>query len=127
MIEERQNRTAAARLEAVVRLFALPGAAALARAGLTSPDALAIEFDEVYTAFVGNLDELPSGDQLSALQELDAQLLEMSDPAHRSLWTAEAMAENPAWDSLQRIARLVLIAFSWNADGNSGEGTSAGD
>jgi hypothetical protein len=119
MGEERRTRTAAERLEAVVRLLGMPGADALARAGLTRPDALAIDFDEAYTAFVGTLGALPTEPQLEALQELDAQLLEMSDPARQSLWTAEAMAADATWDTLRIKARAVLRAFDWSDAGES--------
>ena len=111
---EGRKPTAAERLEAVVQLLAMPGADAPARDGLARPDALAIDFDEAYTAFVGTLGKLPTEPQPKALQDLDAQLLHMSDPAKQSLWTAEAMATDPTWESLRTTARAVLLAFEWS-------------
>lgn len=115
MNENRREATATEQLEAVIRLLALPAAEALERAGLASPDALAIDFDEAYTGYVGTLDELPTERQLAALQELDAQLQTMADPALRSLWTAEAMVREPAWATVRARAHAVLIAFEWSA------------
>jgi len=114
MVEERRKQTAEGRLEAVVRLLAMPGADALAHAGRARPDSLAIEFDEAYTIYVGSLGALPTEAQLEALQDVDAQLLHMSDPARQSLWSAEAMAVDASWETLRTKARAVLLAFGWS-------------
>ena len=101
------------RLLATVKALAQPGADALA--GLPKgarPDRLAIDFDEAYTAFVGQLNELPSETQMEALQRLDQQLERMSDPRLAAkLWTAEAMKKENAWESVRAIAAEILASF----------------
>lgn len=110
MVEE---NAAVRRLRAAVELLAMPGDSALAHAGVRRPDALAVEFDEAYTAFVTGLGGLPGEEQLAALQRLDQQLQIMSDPDLRSKWTAEAMKTDGDWDDLRALAQAVMAAFAW--------------
>lgn len=110
MIEE---NAAMRRLRAAVELLAMPGDSALVRAGVGRPDALAVAFDEAYTAFVTGLGALPGEAQLAALQRLDQQLQIMSDPDLRSKWSAEAMKTDGDWEDLRALARAALTAFGW--------------
>lgn len=99
-------------LEAV-RAFAASAEETLSALG---PDGavgrLAYDFDEAYTAYVGQLSQLPSESFLEALQQVDQQLENMSDPADASkLWVRSAVKQAPEWEMLRILARDVLAAY----------------
>ncbi len=104
---------ALARLLAAVRVLSKLGSGTLeGKDPGTKPDRLAIAFDEAYTAYVGQLSELPSENQMEALQRLDQQLERMSDPAQAdTLWTADAMKRDPAWALVRSISLEILLHF----------------
>ncbi len=108
------DKSAADSLREAIELLAMPGSDGLTRRGCAEPDQLAIDFDEAYTAFVGQLVKLPSPAQLEALQELDQQLDTMSDPALRPKWTADAMKSDPDWQVVRSLAGAALAAFGWS-------------
>jgi hypothetical protein len=101
-------------MRAVAHL-ALPGDAALAARPLlrSSPDALAREFDDLYTDFIDNLDELPTEAQLVALQALDSALTAMSGPANSDLWTEASVRGHPRWSEVRDLARTAIDQFGW--------------
>ena len=111
MTADAHSTGATERLRAVVRRLSLAGVEATAPGW--RPDDLAIEFDEVYTVFVGQLVELPSEDQLRALQVIDDQLHSISAPEQKALWTAEAVRRDPVWESIRTMARQAILAFEW--------------
>jgi len=98
-----------------VRNLARPGDEALARMpeGDHRPNELAIEFDEAYTEYVANLDQLPSVAQLESLQALDAALAAMSGPANVELWTESAVRGHPRWAELRTLAHTAATRFGW--------------
>ena len=86
------------------------------------PDGSALEFDEAYTAFVGQLSELPTTEQMESLQRLDQQLESMSDPEHAdTLWTPAAVKKDPAWHLVRAIASDILAAFEESNGGSHSE------
>jgi hypothetical protein len=95
--------------------LALPADSALARGpeGSHPPVELAIEFDEAYTVYVANLDQLPSQAQLESLQALDAALAAMSGPANSELWTESAVRTHPRWSELRALAQNAATQFGW--------------
>ncbi len=103
------------RLVAAVRHLALPGEEALAARPLKSsqPEALALEFDDVYTDYVDNLDQLPTNEQLVSLQALDSALTAMSGPRNADLWTEASVKSHPRWSEVRGLARAVLEHFNW--------------
>jgi hypothetical protein len=102
-------------LAASVRHLALPGDEALAHKPLGDdpPDELALEFDDLYTAYVDRLDALPTPEQLGALQALDSALTAMSGGANAELWTEAAVKHHPRWDEIRTLATAVLEQFGW--------------
>jgi hypothetical protein len=102
-------------LRSAVQDLALPPELGLARkgAGTHRPDELALEFDDVYAAFVSNAATLPTEKQLLALQALDSALAAMSGPEHASLWTESAVKSHPSWVEVRSLAAAVLEAFAW--------------
>ena len=107
------KESAVASLRSAVEHLSLPGSDGLTRRGCSQPDQLAIDFDEAYTVFVGELVELPDPRQLEALQELDQQLEGMSDPSMRSKWSSAAMQSDPDWERVRSLAQAILAAFDW--------------
>jgi hypothetical protein len=93
-----------------VQQLALPGDEALAARPL---HALALEFDDLYTDYIDNLDELPSEAQLVALQALDSALTAMSGPANAELWTATSVNSHPRWSEVRDLARSAIDHFGW--------------
>lgn len=96
--------------------LARPEAQALARkpAGRRTPDSLAVEFDDAYTAYVENLEQLPTDAQLESLQALDAALTAMTGPANRELWTESALKNHPRWAEIRVLARAATTHFGWS-------------
>ncbi len=105
-----ESSAARTRLLAAVRALADLATGATATSGRI--DRFAIEFDESYTTFVGELTELPTPAQMDALQRLDQHLELMADPKNAdTLWTAAAVKRDPAWRVVDTIAREILASF----------------
>jgi hypothetical protein len=98
-----------------VQQLALPADEALAARPLhgSNPEALALEFDDLYTDYIDNLDELPSEAQLVALQALDSALTAMSGPANAELWTPTSVSSHPRWSEVRDLARRAIDHFGW--------------
>ncbi len=103
------------RLAAAVRHLALPADEALAQKPLSNdpPDEWALEFDDLYTAYVDRLLAIPPEGRLEALQALDATLTRMSGSANAELWTPAAVRRDPRWEEVRALARNVLERFDW--------------
>ena len=99
-----------AKLAAVAWDLALPGDETLAVRPLdpTQPDALALEFDDLYADYIDDLEELPTADQLSALQALDSALTTISGAANSDLWTEAAIKSHPRWSEIRSLAQAVI-------------------
>jgi hypothetical protein len=97
--------------------LALPADQALAnqRRGGRGPYQLAVEFDEAYTAYVANLDQLPTDSQFQSLQAIDAALAAMSGPANSELWTAASFENHPQWAEVRALARAAATQFEWSS------------
>jgi hypothetical protein len=102
-------------LRSAVQDLALPPELGLSRkaAGTHRPDELALEFDDVYSAFVSNAAVLPTEEQLLALQALDSALAAMSGPENAPLWTESAVKTHPRWVEVRSLAATVLEVFAW--------------
>jgi len=74
---------------------------------------LVVEFDEAYTAFVEGFDALPSESQMIALQAVDAKLTRMVGAKDASLWSEAALAREPVWQEVRKLAADVLREFDW--------------
>lgn len=81
--------------------------------GSHGPRQLAIEFDEAYTGYVANLEQLPTDAQLESLQALDGALTAMSGPANSELWTTHAVRSHPCWVEVRALARAASTQFGW--------------
>lgn len=75
-------------------------------------DELALEFDDAYSPFKENLDELNwSEDARSKLLELDALLNEMSMPRNRHLWCVDAVENSREWQAVREKAAHILAVY----------------
>ena len=75
-------------------------------------DELALDFEN-WSSAVRESDEADlSGEQIAALAELDRRLHVMStgDP---DVWSPVALAEDPQWVEIRRLASEALAAFGW--------------
>ena len=79
-----------------------------------TPDALAVGFDDAYTAYVENLERLPTDAQLQSLQALDTALTAMTGPANRELWAESALKNHPRWAEIRVLARAATAHFGWS-------------
>jgi hypothetical protein len=77
-------------------------------------DELALDFDHWRETAMHQHDFTP--DQMAALASLDALLTEMTAESNPSLWTDDALARLPRWDTVREFARNALDAFDWRLD-----------
>lgn len=97
--------------------LASPRPEALSRvpAGTCRPDELALEFDDVVHAFVGNSGEEVSDLARVALARVDSLLDAMSREPSADLWTNQAVCDHPRWSEVRQPARDALRALGWDA------------
>ena len=97
-----------------IAVLALPAAAQLrwlrAQAEFELPiDELALEFDDGWVLLNNFLEgELIPRAAVPGLTRLDGLLSKMSGTDNANLWTAEALASRPEWDSVRDLALSVL-------------------
>jgi hypothetical protein len=102
-------------LRSSLEALAMPGDQALS----TQPDhvckaeELALVFDNLHRAFVGNFasEILPS--QVAALRKIDTLLDEMSGEHLAVLWTDEAVKGHERWSAVRAAARDALREMKW--------------
>ena len=67
-------------------------------------DRMAHRFDEAYTRWVAELQDLPPVALFETLQRIDGALLELARPEHRELWTDTALCGHAAWQGVRVLA-----------------------
>lgn len=82
----------------------------------TRAEKLVVEFDTAYTAFVENIDRLPSESQMLALQAVDTKLAAMVAAKEPALWIPWACREDIRWREVRALAETALDAFDWPPD-----------
>ena len=74
-------------------------------------EALAADFDDVYTAYVDSLNELPDIGLLEALQLLDSELSTMSGEHNAELWTSRAVTTHRRWATVRELAEGAIARW----------------
>jgi hypothetical protein len=82
-------------------------------------DGLAVDFETVHTAVKLAGDVRLTAEQRDALAAIERKLGEMSRFGREydaALWTDAALATDPQWDDVRRLAVGALEQFGWPAD-----------
>jgi hypothetical protein len=77
-------------------------------------DELALEFDHWYGVAQG-LSKLTT-DQIARLDAIDGRLKSMSGPQSARFWTEDALAHDPAWAELRKMAADALRVLGHEPD-----------
>jgi hypothetical protein len=77
------------------------------------PDELALEHEEVYTAFRKHQSGRLSAEQTEALEDLDQYLGGMSGMNDLTLWEREALRARAEWLHVRELALRALRAMAW--------------
>lgn len=103
-------------LHALLRALAAPGRVALEHEpeGMCRPDELALDFDNYYSAFVGNFGEALTAAQRDHLARLDALLSAMSGQSNAALWTELAVGSHARWEEVRLAAKQALDVLGWS-------------
>jgi hypothetical protein len=81
--------------------------------GSCRPDELALDYDNFLSAVLGNFVREFTPEQVSALRHVDDLLSAMSGPAHRDLWTEEAVCSHVRWREVRSAAQGARSALKW--------------
>jgi hypothetical protein len=76
-------------------------------------DELALDFDHALLLVRQEGGEALSVEQHAALSAVDGLLDAMSGAENASLWTEQALREDPEWDRVRAAAAAALRAFGW--------------
>jgi hypothetical protein len=74
-------------------------------------DELALDFDHWHETAMHHHDFGP--DQIAALASVDSLLAEMTAEKDSALWTDDALAHLPRWETVRERARNALEALHW--------------
>jgi hypothetical protein len=77
-------------------------------------DELALDFDHWRATAMHQHHFTP--DQIAALASLDALLTEMTAEKDSGLWTDDALAHSPRWETVREHALNALGAFHWTLE-----------
>jgi hypothetical protein len=75
------------------------------------PDELALDFDNLRTACVGNFGSEMTAEQLSCLESVDQSFDRM-----KGRFTDDAVMNSPEWRDVRLLAADALKAFGWPLD-----------
>jgi hypothetical protein len=73
-------------------------------------DELALDFESVAAAVLGNMRTELTRAQVTAIEAVDRELLAMSSSEHPELWTEHAVREHPRWKHIRTLASSALQA-----------------
>lgn len=98
--------------------LASPGQVALEHTPARScrPDELALDYENVVHAFVGNSSTETSAPQRSALLRVDKLIGAMIGGQRSDLWTESAVITHRRWAEIRAAAQQALDAMSWGAE-----------
>lgn len=111
------SASAAKRLEWAVRALHQPAAkqAVLYPTFVCLADELALDFTE-WLQFAEQHAPRWTASQRASLQAIDTHLATMTESQRPDLWTTEALASAPEWETARVLACAAVHAFGWSTD-----------
>lgn len=102
-------------LRSLLQALASTGEVSLAHepAGSCRADELALDYNNLVHAFVGNFGAELSAEQQASLLRVDVLFDAMSRPVQPELWTDDAVRRHPRWAEVRAAAQNALAALSW--------------
>ena len=77
-----------------------------------SPEELALEFDDWYSALIPKFERDLTARQSASLSALDSYLSKISGEENEVLWTHEAFVDSTEWRDVRLIANMIIESFS---------------